>query len=129
MVLLMQDYNSQTRLLLEFRSCIDREVVVPFYYMPITHSAKKALRQGSVRKIRNLKQKNKLKDIVKQEKKLIAQKNLEGAKNLLPALYKALDKAAKRGLIKPNTASRRKSRITKFLAKSANPEPQKKPSS
>ena len=46
----------------------------------------------------------------------IAKKNEEAKKNL-PAIYKALDKAAKTGAIKPNTAARRKSRIAKLLAK------------
>jgi len=42
---------------------------------------------------------------------LISQKKTEEAKKLLPQVYKTLDKAAKTGLIKKNTASRKKSRI------------------
>jgi len=49
---------------------------------------------------------------------LVSQKKKKAAQNLLPQLYKALDKAAKRGVIKPNTASRKKSRITKLIEKS-----------
>jgi len=45
------------------------------------------------------------------------QKKIEEAKKLLPKLYKALDKAAKVGLIKKNTASRKKSRLTKLVLK------------
>ena len=41
----------------------------------------------------------------------------EEAKKLIPALYKAIDKAAKRGVIKKRTASRKKSRLVKFLGK------------
>lgn len=37
-------------------------------------------------------------------------------KDLLPSVYKALDKAAKVGVIKKNTAARRKSLITRKLA-------------
>jgi small subunit ribosomal protein S20 len=35
------------------------------------------------------------------------------AKKLLSKAYQAIDKAAKRGVIKKNTASRRKSRLSK----------------
>lgn len=58
--------------------------------------------------------------MVKQEEKLLDQKNFEEAQKLLPQLYKALDKAASRGVIKKNTAARKKSRLTKlFQASSA----------
>jgi len=35
----------------------------------------------------------------------------------LPQVYKLLDKAAKTGLIKKNTADKKKSRITKLISK------------
>jgi len=85
--------------------------------MPITKSAKKALRQNVRRKIRNLKRKNTMKALVKQTKKLASAKQSEEAIKLLPKLYKAIDKAAKRGIIKKNTAARKKSRLTKLLLK------------
>ena len=37
---------------------------------------------------------------------------------LLPKVYKALDKAAKVGVIKKNTASRKKSRVSKLIQRS-----------
>lgn len=84
--------------------------------MPITRSAKKALRQSIRRKKINLKKKEEMKDIVKQVKKL----NLAGKKDeaikLLSSAYRAIDKAAKRGVIKKNAASRKKSRLAKFLS-------------
>ncbi len=43
---------------------------------------------------------------------MLSEKKTEEAKKLLPQVYKFLDKAAKTGLIKKNTASRKKSRIT-----------------
>ena len=82
---------------------------------PITKSAKKALRQSIKRKKRNIQRKRKIKDLIKEVWNLVAQKKSEEAKKLLPQIYKALDKAAKVGTIKKNTASRKKSRITKFL--------------
>lgn len=59
--------------------------------------------------------KNKIKALVKEVKNLIVQNKIEEAKKLLPQVYKALDKAAKTNVIKKNTASRKKSRITKSL--------------
>lgn len=83
--------------------------------MPITKSAKKALRQNIRRKKRNLIYKNKIKDLIKKVKTLVVAKKIKEAKELLPQIYKALDKSAKKGIIKKNTASRRKSRITKMV--------------
>ncbi|MBI2113324.1 MAG: 30S ribosomal protein S20 [Candidatus Wildermuthbacteria bacterium] len=85
--------------------------------MPITSSAKKALRQSIKRKAKNLISRNKLKNLLRQERLLISQKNVEEAKKLLSQVFKSLDKAAKTGLIKANTAARRKSRLAKAIAK------------
>lgn len=85
--------------------------------MPITKSAKKALRQSLKRKARNLIYKKKIKSLLKKVKKLVLAKKIEEAKALLPQLYKILDKAAKVGVIKKNTAARKKSRIAKLLKK------------
>ena len=38
----------------------------------------------------------------------------EEAQKMLPSAYKAIDKAAKRGVIKENTAARKKSRLMRF---------------
>ena len=56
-----------------------------------------------------------MKDAVKDVSKLITAKKPADAEKSLPTLYKAIDKAAKHGTIKKNTASRMKSRITKRL--------------
>ena len=85
--------------------------------MPITKSAKKALRQNVRGKIRNLKRKNTMKELVKQTRKLAGAEQKEEAVKLLPKLYQAIDKAAKRGIIKKNAAARKKSRLTKLLLK------------
>ena len=86
---------------------------------PITKSAKKALRQSLRRRKRNLRRKNTMKDIIKRIRKLAAEKKIKEAKQLLPLAYKAIDKAAKTGVIKKNTAARKKSRLTKNLQKQA----------
>jgi small subunit ribosomal protein S20 len=86
--------------------------------MPITKSAKKALRQNVRGKVRNLKRKAAMKDLVKQTRKLAGAEQKEEAIKQLPKLYQAIDKAAKRGIIKKNAAARKKSRLTKLLLKS-----------
>ncbi|PJB98812.1 MAG: 30S ribosomal protein S20, partial [Candidatus Nealsonbacteria bacterium CG_4_9_14_0_8_um_filter_36_17] len=86
-------------------------------YMAITRSAKKALRQSERRKIRNIQRKRKIKDLLKEVKSLVSQKKIEGAKELLPQVYKLLDKAAKTDLIKKNTAARKKSRMARLISK------------
>ncbi len=86
--------------------------------MPITKSAKKALRQNIKRRSRNRKIKENLKNLIKKMRLLAAEKKVDEAKKLIPQLYKILDKAAKTGVIKKNAASRGKSRITKLINKS-----------
>ena len=83
--------------------------------MPITKSAKKALRQSETRKIRNVQKKKKIKKTLKKIGELLNEKKTKEAKSILPQVYKLLDKAAKTGLIKKNTAARKKSRITKLI--------------
>src|SRR3989338_6734243 len=87
--------------------------------MPITQSAKKALRQSKTRKKRNLKYKDKIKTLMKRALAFAKEKNQEELKKILPKFYKAVDKAAKVGVIKKNPASRRKS----VVAKKLNPKP------
>jgi len=83
--------------------------------MPITQSAKKALRQNARRRARNLVKKEAYKKAVKTARKLVAEKKLDEAKKLLPSVYKALDKAAKTNVISKNKASRLKSRLARLL--------------
>jgi small subunit ribosomal protein S20 len=85
--------------------------------MPITSSAKKALRASKRKRVFNLKRKNDMQSVIKEYKKLVSAKKTDEAKKLIPKLQKAIDKAEKRGLIKKNTASRKKSRLIKITFK------------
>ncbi len=85
--------------------------------MPITKSAKKALRQSKRKQAQNTKRKNAFRVLVKEFRKVVAAKEFDKAKELLPKVYKALDKAAKGKTIKKNRASRLKSRLTKSISK------------
>lgn len=85
--------------------------------MAITKSAKKALRQSIRRRARNLPYREKIKSLLKEARNLVSQKKVEEAKSLIAKIYQALDKAAKKGVIKKNTASRKKSRILNLINK------------
>lgn len=87
--------------------------------MPIIKSAKKALRQSKKRRVRNLARLNAYRTAVKNFKKLAAAGKKDEAKKYLPKVYKALDKAAKTGVIKPNKASRLKSNSARLIKKTA----------
>jgi len=82
--------------------------------MPITSSAKKALRSSKRKRVFNLHRKDEMQSVIKQYKKLVSAKKTDEAQKLIPKLQKAIDKAEKRGLIKKNTASRKKSRLIKI---------------
>ena len=85
--------------------------------MPIKKAAKKWLRQSKKRRLRNIKVKEGLKKIIKKVRALIEEKKFEEAKKALIEAYSKLDKAVKYGVIKKNTASRKKSRLAKALNK------------
>lgn len=79
--------------------------------MAITSSAKKAHRASLNKHVFNVRRKRTLTDTTKSFKKALVSGGAKAAEALLPAAYKAIDKAAKRGVIKANTASRKKSRL------------------
>jgi len=82
--------------------------------MPITKSAKKALRGSLVKKAANDRNKKLVKESIKKIEKLVKEKNKDEAKKLLSQAYSAIDKAAKRGIYKKNNASRKKARLSKI---------------
>lgn len=81
--------------------------------MANTSSAKKAQRAALRRRVFNARRKKTMKDTAKDISKLIIGKKGKEAEAMLPTLYKAIDKAAKRGVVKANTAARMKSRLAK----------------
>ncbi len=85
--------------------------------MPITRSAKKALRSSLNKKGVNDRRKKAYKEAVKKVQKLVKSKNLDGIKKTLSEAYQAIDKAAKKGVISKNTASRRKSLVSRISSK------------
>ena len=74
--------------------------------MPLTQSAKKALRRDKKRTIVNLRIKNKMKAALKKTKKKTTKENLSLA-------YSAIGKALKKKIIHKNKAARLKSKLMK----------------
>ncbi len=85
--------------------------------MPITKGAEKANRASKRKRVFNIRRSREMLYVVKNVKKLVASGNAKEAQTLLPLAYKAIDKAAKRGIIKDNTASRKKSRLSASIKK------------
>ncbi|MBP9822507.1 MAG: 30S ribosomal protein S20 [Candidatus Pacebacteria bacterium] len=85
--------------------------------MPITKSAKKALRQSKTRRVGNLKRINGYKIAVKQFNKLVVAGQIKEAGAMLDRVYQSIDKATKSGVIKANKASRLKSHAILSIAK------------
>ncbi|MEX0652205.1 MAG: 30S ribosomal protein S20 [Candidatus Paceibacterota bacterium] len=85
--------------------------------MAITASAKKAHKASLNKQVFNVRRKRALHEVTKEITSFITLKKGKEALELLPKAYKALDKAAKRGVIKKNTASRKKSRLSAAIKK------------
>jgi small subunit ribosomal protein S20 len=85
--------------------------------MAITKNAKKAHRASLKKHVFNVRRKRVLTSAVKDTRKFITAGQKTEAAESLSAAFKALDKAAKAGVIKKNTASRKKSRLAKAIAK------------
>jgi small subunit ribosomal protein S20 len=85
--------------------------------MPITQSAKKALRQNKRHRRRNVANAKRIKIAVKEFTKLIAAGKRDEAVKQLAAVYQAVDKVAKTKYISKNKAARIKSKLAKKLKK------------
>ena len=83
--------------------------------MPHTKSSKKALRVSERRRDYNKPVKSQVKTYVKRAEQLISSNELESASEAVKRAIAALDKAAQKGVIHPNNAARRKSRLMKKL--------------
>lgn len=86
--------------------------------MPITKGAQKAHRASLRKRVFNVRRRRAMNDVVKEVRTLIAGGKEKEAQAKMPEAYKAIDKAAKRGVIKTNTAARKKSRLVAALKKS-----------
>lgn len=85
--------------------------------MPVTKTTKRRPAQIERRRAVNLKRILEMRKLIKEANVLLSNKNIGEVEKMLPRIYKAIDKAAKRGIIKKNSAARRKSRMMKKISK------------
>lgn len=86
--------------------------------MPVTKSAKKALRTATRRHEENLIQRDAIKKNLKAVRKAV-DSGSQQIGDLLSQAFSSLDKAAKKNTIHPNKAARLKSRLAKKIATAA----------
>ena len=84
--------------------------------MPIKRAAYKEIRKSKLRHFKNISSKTELKTLFKDYDKLISAKKAEEAKKALTLLVSKIDRAASKGVVKTNTASRKISRLMKKLS-------------
>ena len=80
-------------------------------------SAKKRVLTAERNHERNVAFKSSIKTAVKKVVKHASEKNMDALKLELANLYKLCDKAVSKGILHKNTASRKKSRVTKAVNK------------
>ncbi len=83
--------------------------------MPHTKSAQKQVRVSEKRQLRNKSARSLCKTNITKAEKLIFSGELESARQGVEAAISSLDKAVEKGIIHPNNAARRKSRLMKKL--------------
>ena len=81
--------------------------------MPITQSAKKAIRVSARKKSVNDRKMRAMKEIIKKIEKIVKTDKKEALK-MLSSAFAIIDKAAKGGVIKKNNAARKKSRLSRI---------------
>ena len=83
--------------------------------MPVTKSAQKQVRVAARRRIRNKSVLSQCKTYITKAEGLIFSGELDSAQKAVVTAISSLDRAAEKGIIHPNNAARRKSRLMKKL--------------
>ena len=86
--------------------------------MANTKSAQKQVRVAQRRRLRNKSVRSQTKTMVKKAEELIFSGQTQQAEGEVIAAISSLDRAAEKGIIHPNNAARRKSRLMKKLNQS-----------
>ena len=84
--------------------------------MPIIKSAVKRSRQSEVRRVRRQPFKTHMKTMIRKISDLAKEVKKDAAEKTLPLVYKAIDTAAKKFIIHPKNAARKKSNMAKLVA-------------
>ena len=87
--------------------------------MPIKKAAYKDLRKAKKRHFANIAARSELKTLIKSFQSLLANKKMDEARKALSGLVSKIDRAASKGMIKKNSASRKISRLMKKLSSSS----------
>lgn len=87
--------------------------------MPIKRASYKDLRKSKKRHHKNIAIRSELHSVIKKFESLAAAKKSAEARDLLKMISSKLDKAASKGIIHRNAASRKISRLTKKLTPSS----------
>jgi small subunit ribosomal protein S20 len=74
-------------------------------------SALKRVREDERRTLFNRRNTTRLRHQIRAMRRLLNAKNVDGATAMLPQTFSVVDKSAKRGIIKANTAARYKSKL------------------
>lgn len=83
--------------------------------MAVTKGAKKAHEASERKRIFNVRRDRAMKGKIKEITKLVSGGDKAGANKLLPEAYKVIDKATKRGILKKNTAARKKAGLSRAI--------------
>jgi small subunit ribosomal protein S20 len=89
--------------------------------MANTISSLKRVRQTERKTANNRLRKSRMRTQVKKMRKLLESNDSQGAQATLPETYSMIDRAAKWGVIKKNTAARYKARLSARLQKLSTP--------
>ena len=83
--------------------------------MAITSSAKRAIRVSARKRVFNLRRLRTMRSTIKEVQLMFSKGDAAGAREKYREAQKAIDKAAKRGVIKEKTASRRKAVLSRAI--------------
>ncbi len=83
--------------------------------MPNIKSAKKRMRQNTVRRLRNRAARGQMRTEIRRLRELVAEEKLDDARSQLTRVYAVIDKTARKGRIHRNTGARYKSRLSRLV--------------
>lgn len=92
------------------------EAIIGGFELANTESAKKRIRQSEKRTERNRHYSATARTYVKKARRLIAENKLDEAELVARDAYQTLDKAARKHIVHPSNAARRKGRLMAALA-------------
>ena len=83
--------------------------------MPVTKSAQKRMRADEGKRLRNKSARSLAKTNITKAERLVFSNEIDSAQKAVVTAISSLDKASEKGIIHPNNAARRKSRLMKKL--------------